>query len=262
MCGRKGLKKVDPENVDHVGDRLLQRLNKTRRQVYSEEFRTLMSVDRYQVGVWEKCPWPVITSEGKIEFMICGLIPRNIRNAEQAEMIRHHTYNAKSETIFEVRSFKEAIHDKRCLIPVSCFFEFREVFKKKFPYLIKMRNNDIFFMAGIWDEWTDKATGEISKTYSIVTTEPNAMMAEIHNVKQRQPLILDDDDARKWIEPGLNEEEIKSLFKIYPENELVAYTISKLITTKGANANIPQILEEFHYPELDYRQGNLFDELS
>jgi putative SOS response-associated peptidase YedK len=104
----------------------------------------------------------------------------------------------------------------------------------------------------------DKETGNEYKTYSIITTNPNDLLAGIHNTKFRQPLIMTDEEATKWIDPTLEKEEIRSLFKIYPETDMEAYTVSRLITAKDKNANVPEILVEHHYPELEYKQGDLF----
>ena len=71
--------------------------------------------------------------------------------------------------------------------------------KKKQPYLISIPNNDLFAFAGIWSEWVDTQTGEIVKTYSMVTTQANPLMAEIHNIKKRMPIILTPANEMAWL---------------------------------------------------------------
>lgn len=91
--------------------------------------------------------------------------------------------------------------------------------KKKQQYMISLPSDDAFAFAGIHSEWTDKNTGEILNTYSIVTTEANPFMAEIHNTKKRMPVILTPENERDW----LNGADIMDFAK--PDVELKAVSI-------------------------------------
>ena len=113
-----------------------------------------------------------------------------------------------------------------------------------------MEGEDVFSLAGLWSEWANPMTGEVSHTFTIITTAANEMMAQIHNTKKRMPLILNRDEEKKWIERELNEVEIKNIMKPFDENEMEAYTISKLITQRGVNNNVPEVIEHFSYPEM------------
>jgi len=76
-------------------------------------------------------------------------------------------------------------------------------------------------------------------------------MAMIHNKKKRMPAILDSKDEKKWISKTLTKEETLDLLKPYDEGKMTAYTISKLITTKDTDVNVPDILEPFQYNSLE-----------
>jgi putative SOS response-associated peptidase YedK len=138
------------------------------------------------------------------------------------------TLNAQGEKLFDSKMYKEAAMNRRCLILSSGFYEWRHVGKIKYPYYITLPNKEYFYMAGIWQPWTDKETGETIDTFAIVTTEANSLMAQIHNVKKRMPVILIDDIGYEWIQSSLPESRIKELATHQLEAEkMQAYTIAK-----------------------------------
>jgi putative SOS response-associated peptidase YedK len=100
-------------------------------------------------------------------------------------------------------------------------------------------------MAGIFQPWTDKETGETMDTFSIVTTKANAFMEQIHNKKKRMPTILTETQAAEWLAPNLSEHKIMELASsVYDASYMNAYTIDKSFRT----ASNP--IEAFDYPEL------------
>jgi putative SOS response-associated peptidase YedK len=112
----------------------------------------------------------------------------------------------------------------------------------------------------LYAHWTDKETGEILHTFTIITTDANPLMAKIHNSKQRMPVILPKEQWQNWLQPSLTKEQVESMLFPCDESTMKAYPISKLITTRGADTNVPQIKEPFHYPELvSSEEGSLFD---
>jgi putative SOS response-associated peptidase YedK len=103
--------------------------------------------------------------------------------------------NAKSETLHERPTFKKILFTKRCLIPASGFFEWKKTDdpKVKEKYLIQTEN-DMFYMAGLYNEFVDKS-GIRYNAFVIITTEANEQMAPIHD---RMPVILDNSESEKW----------------------------------------------------------------
>ena len=143
---------------------------------------------------------PVITNKepGLIKEFNWGLIPAWSKD----ETIRAYTLNARIETIKEKPSFKGVIKN-RCLIIADGFYEWQWLDKKgtkKQKYLLTSKTDDLFAFAGLYSEWIDKSTGEIRNTYTIVTTEANALMSEIHNNKKRMPVILSTQREKDWID--------------------------------------------------------------
>lgn len=196
---------------------------------------------------------PVITNDkpDMIQNLTWGLIPAWIKSPDQAEEIRSKTLNSRSDSIFEKPSFRNAIRQRRCIIPTTGFYEWREVNGKKYPYYIYLKNEEIFSFAGIWESWCNYSTGELLQTYSIVTTDANSLMAKIHNTKKRMPLILPREAERNWLDRRLNDEAIRALMVSLDDQEMEARTISKLITSRERERNIPVIQDYFDYPELN-----------
>jgi putative SOS response-associated peptidase YedK len=159
--------------------------------------------------------------------------------------------NATAEKLLESKMFAEAALQRRCLIPVSYFFEWKHVDKQKIPYNISVAEQDLFFMAGIWQPWLNQATGEQQLTFAMVTTAANSLMADIHNTKKRMPTILPKQEATSWLFENLNEKQIVELasFKI-PSTALKAHTVAKQFLTAPEPAE--------YEPWVVSRQGELF----
>lgn len=191
-----------------------------------------------------------------------GLIPNWVKNAKDAALIANKTLNARSETMFDKTSFRESANKKRCLVYADHFYEHHHKAGKSFPYLIKLKSNEPMIMAGLWSEWTDKETGEVFKSVSIVTTKANKLMAEIHNNPKiqgpRMPLLLPKELQDNWLKPiedTLDVEFIQELAQPYDSTEMEAYTVGKL-RGKQAVGNTPEIIKSVNYPELS--QESLF----
>jgi len=193
---------------------------------------------------------PIVKHDGIFLFH-WGLIPHWVKDETTAKDIRMKTLNAVGETIWEKSSFRKCIANKRCLIPVNGFYEWRDVNKVKYPYYIRSIENDIFSLGGIYEEWLNKVTGEVIHSFSIVTTQANPLMEKIHNLKKRMPLILHQSDEEKWLNPSLPQAEVNSLIQPFPQDQMNAYTISKNANSSRYNRNVPEILEKVNYPELE-----------
>jgi putative SOS response-associated peptidase YedK len=214
----------------------------------------------YHVSAFSTPYFPVIANENVelIQFFQWGLIPFWVRDKDSANKIKFQNFNARAETIHKKSSFKSVIRTKRCLILVNGFFEWREVLGNKYPYHIKLKNEKNFALAGIWDLWKDTKTGKQKKMFSIITTKANPLMEKIHNTKKRMPVILKREDELRWLNSDLKVDELDALLKPFDETEMEVYPVSKLISKKGVNTNLPDAVKKFDYDELKYEQKNLF----
>ena len=141
---------------------------------------------------------PVITDQDPtlIKHFNWGLIPSWAKDDE----IKKFTINARLETIKEKPSFRNSVN-KRCLVIANGFYEWKwldATGKKKQKHLISLKDDALYAYGGIYSEWVDKTTGEIVNSYSIVTTEANPLIAEIHK-KKRMPIVLKREDESNWL---------------------------------------------------------------
>lgn len=196
---------------------------------------------------------PIVKQEDKTNLSSAnwGFVPNHIKNDADAKKFRtdYLTLNAKSETVFNLPTFKSSIMTRRCLIPATGFFEHRHLdAKTKIPYFIKT-TDDIFCLAGIYTYYKNEH-GEERCTTSILTTPANPLMEMIHNSKKRMPLILDRNLEEVWLDPGLKESEVKDLMKAFDEKKMQAHTIAK-ISPKTTDFSDPAILKETKYSEIN-----------
>lgn len=132
---------------------------------------------------------PVIANSqpNVIDFFSWGLIPHWAKDST----IQKNTLNARIETIAEKPSFKYSVQN-RCLILADAFFEWQWLDpkgKKKQKYKLTLPDESLFAFAGLWSQ----------KTFTILTTEANELMSEIHNSKKRMPLILASGTEKNWL---------------------------------------------------------------
>jgi len=195
---------------------------------------------------------PIITTEapGMIQQYNWGLIPHWVKSWDDAKILRNQTLNAIGETVFEKPSFRGSISRNRCLVLVDGFYEWRHVGNEKYPYFIYLKDRKPFAFGGIYSHWTDKSTGEIQKSFSILTTPANPLMEKIHNSKKRMPLILPRELQKQWIKQDLMKEEIINLIQPLEAELMEAHTISKLITSRKESSNQIGVMEKYEYPEL------------
>ena len=214
------------------------------RQVINDELLTY-----YFVSGFSHPLLPVVKHDG-LFLSDWGLIPSWIKDGKGASKIQDMTLNAVGETVFEKPSFRNSITTKRCLLGINGFYEWRDVNNVKYPYFIHTKSSDIFSLGCIYESWTDKSTGEIRNTFSILTTPANTLMESIHNLKKRMPLILSREDEKRWLEPNLTREQINELIKPYAESDMAAYTVSKNVNSGKNYRNVPWSMEKVDYPEL------------
>jgi putative SOS response-associated peptidase YedK len=146
-----------------------------------------------------------------------GLIPHWAKDAK----IAYSTINARSETAATKPAFRDAFKSRRALIPADGYFEWKRDGKEKQPHLIRMKGGGQFAFAGLWSTW-QSPDGELM-SYTIMTTEPNEMMAEIHN---RMPVILGEADHDRWLDLDADPADV---LKPCPANWLEAYPVDKRV---------------------------------
>jgi putative SOS response-associated peptidase YedK len=153
-----------------------------------------------------------------------GLIPFWAKDPKIANQL----INARAETLTEKPSFKYALSKRRCLIPVDGFYEWKKQKGGNQPYYIRRRDGGLFAFAGLWEEWKTPE-GELRKTCTIITTEPNEMMATIHH---RMPVILKPQHEAEWLDPTAHyAPALTQLLLTYPDGELEMIPVSRAVNS-------------------------------
>ena len=148
-----------------------------------------------------------------------GLVPSWAKDEKMgARMI-----NARGETVAEKPSFRSAVKTRRCLIPASGFYEWIATDSGKQPHFIHFADARVFAFAGLWERWHKGDSGPLD-TCTIITTDPNPMIADLHN---RMPVILDPATWDEWVAPSpLAPERLQELFLPHPAEGMEAYPVS------------------------------------
>jgi putative SOS response-associated peptidase YedK len=146
--------------------------------------------------------------------------------------------NAKAETVARLPTFREAYRKRRCILPVDGFFEWKAIKgqRAKQPYTIAMKDGSPFGIAGIWENWKEPSSGEWIRTFAIITTDANELVAEIHD---RMPVILPVSGYVRWLS---EEEDPSELMRPFPSEAMRMWPISTRVN-KPENDD-PSILDE------------------
>ena len=148
------------------------------------------------------------------------------------------TFNARAETIMDKPFFRSAFKRTRCLIPASGYYEWRPIGKEKHPYYFTRKDGQVVTIAGLWDEWTNPETGKPLKSCTMVITEPNKFVAEVHD---RMPVILEAKDFEQW-ERG-NAEDASALLKPAGEEVLQKWPMSKRVNSSRTSDEDATLIE-------------------
>jgi putative SOS response-associated peptidase YedK len=190
--------------------------------------------------------------EDDIKFKIAswGLLPFWAKD----DFNRNLTLNARSETIFHKPAFRGSVKN-RCIIPVDGFFEWRHEGKKTYPFFIYLDSS--MLLGGLFACHTNKDTGEMQSTFTLITTQAVGIMSYIHNEKQRMPLILDEQKANFWLEKDLSKSTVEELMQPYA-GELKYHTIKRINPKADIKYESKEIIQKFEYPELNSNNNSLF----
>jgi putative SOS response-associated peptidase YedK len=223
--------------------------------------------------------WVLAPNKSKNQFEIkamqWGFLPNYLKTEDEIQQFRKGftdlngqfkppitTLNAVGEEVLlPNKIYREAALNQRCLVLSTGFFEWKQYFPlgklgkplktpAKKPHYIYVQNQPYFFMAGIYNNWVNKQTGELTPTFAILTTQANPLMEQIHNTKKRMPVILPEKQAFEWLLEPLPEKEIQTLATYqFPAQEMEAYEVYK----QFANSSDP-----YQKKPKDPEQGSIF----
>lgn len=191
----------------------------------NERFRLAGGIEpyvaRYNCAPTQNLAVIIANEPRQLRYFRWGLIPFWAKD----EKIGNKMINARAESITEKPSFKHAFKQRRCLIPADGFYEWKNQ-NGKTPFRIKLKNDQLFAMAGIWEAWKNPENSTIY-SFSIITTAANELMQSIH---ERMPVILPQESEEIWLNSN-KQDELLALLKPYDQDQMYAYEISKLVNS-------------------------------
>jgi len=150
-----------------------------------------------------------------------GFLPPNAPN--RAFIRQYSTFNATAERVATGKLYAKPFKNQRCLIAVNAWFEWPKIggAKKGTPCTITPTTGDLFVFAGLWGPWTDPETGLGHDTATVITTEPNELIAELPH--HRMPVILAPSEWAKWLDPVTPLEGLQSILRPCPSDWLESH---------------------------------------
>lgn len=207
MCGRYGFTTTDEELSER----------------FDLEARDFELRESYNVAPTQEMPIIERHSPNSLHIRKWGIQP---------SWSKMFLINAQASKLATSKVWKDAYLTSRCIVPASFFYEWKRLGDSKQPYLIKLKNKDIFGFAGIVIDYKN-VKGENKKGYVIITTEPNSLMEEIHN---RMPVILKKEDEDGWLNPDNSEpEQLGNFLYSYPASDMEAYPVSSIVNSPRNN---------------------------
>ncbi len=222
MCGRYGFSVQDAQEVY---DR------------FEIETINFELKPRYNIAPGQVNPVIISHSPNELTGMFWGLIPAWAKDINN----KYKTINARVEGIEAKPSFRKPLQFQRCLVPATGFYEWDSSTKPKTPYYFKLKNDEMFAFAGIYDIWKNPKTGKEIFSYSIITTEANDILRPLHH---RMPVILKKEDEEAWLNSDETElDRIKEFLYQYPADEMETYPVSNavnIVTNDSADLIKPE----------------------
>ncbi|WP_313432708.1 SOS response-associated peptidase [Siminovitchia terrae] len=223
MCGRFTLTATFPEIIDRF------------------EIQNLFDEDLYSPNYNVAPSQNVLAvindgTNNRLGYLRWGLIPYWTNDPK----IGYKMINARAETLTEKPSYRNAYKKRRCLVLADSFYEWkRHADKSKTPMRIKLKSDDLFAMAGLWETWESPDSKSIHSC-TVITTKPNELVKDIHD---RMPVILKPEDESVWLDKSITDtDRLNDLLVPLPEDRMEAYEVSSLINSPKNNS--PNLIQK------------------
>ena len=160
----------------------------------------------------------VLNRDGlRFQSMRWGLVPSWAKDPS----IGSKLINARCETLAEKPAFRRALRSRRCIVPISGFYEWQRRGRGKQPYFVTSVGGKPLTLAGLWEEWNGLLT------FTVITVPANEKVAAIHD---RMPAILSREEAFAWLKTGDT-----ALLKPCPSDALATWTVSTRVNSPANN---------------------------
>ncbi|MAE87899.1 MAG: hypothetical protein CMB80_34510 [Flammeovirgaceae bacterium] len=233
----------------------------------------------YHTTAFDHRKLPVLTAEDpkNIQFYHWGLMPHFIKDLDQYQQRYSARYlNSRIETLFNETMFNDKLNrdlenpfyrsavERRCIVMLDAYFDWHWQGKNSYNFLIRRKDDEPMFVAGIWRHWQSKSGAESRDTVSLITTDANTLCDRVHNKPKasegpRQLAMMDDEMKHAWLNVDLTSEQLLKEVKVYPDSNLEAYPVKKLFEQHGKSRislNDKECWEEKKFPELVFDKPN------
>jgi putative SOS response-associated peptidase YedK len=216
MCGRF----AQPRSADDLA------------RIFRARSATDLAGDRFNVAPTDPVAAVVEHhAERVVDTFRWGLVPFFAGSPKE----RSPLINARAETVETAPAFRLSFERRRCIVPADAFYEWRRHrdpltgrVRRSEPFAIRRADGDPLAFAGLWALWRDPTTAERLYSCTILTSEPNELVAELHH---RMPVILDPADWDAWLSPESPRPELRSLLRPYPSSGMVVYPVSPAVNS-------------------------------
>ena len=145
-----------------------------------------------------------------------GLIPSWAKDKNSPQI------NARADTVAEKPMFRSAFKKRRCLVLADGYYEWKTIGKQKHPHYFRLKNDEPFTFAGIWETW--RSDDETLETCAIITTDANEVAKAVHN---RMPVTLTGDEALAWLDMAV--EDSGKLLRPFESNKMICYEVDPMV---------------------------------
>ncbi len=193
-------------------------------------------VPRYNIAPTQEAPVVRLAEESgrTLELLRWGLVPFWAKDPA----IGNRMINARSETVAEKPAYRSSFKKRRCLVVADGFYEWQKTGGPKQPWFFRLQGGQPFALAGLWDRW-DKGEGDSIETFAILTTEPNELLAPVHN---RMPVVLAPKEVGTWLDPTIEDPaKLTPLLDAFPAGEMEGYAVSTFVNSPGNDS--PRCIE-------------------
>jgi putative SOS response-associated peptidase YedK len=211
MCGRHSL-----VCIDGLGNHF---------RVYNP---MIGSRSRFNIAPGSEMPVIVRKDKDELTLMRWGLLLPRVNNPATAQKL----INARAETLQEKPMFRSLLKSGRCLVPASGFYEWKKEGKRKIPFYFHLPESPLFAFAGLYDTWKSPQ-GVLLATFTIITCEPNELLADVHN---RMPVILSRENEDRWLSPDpLTPQDLTVALTPYPASAMTKVSVSDLVNNPSVD---------------------------
>lgn len=177
------------------------------------------------------------------QLMHFGLVPY----WAQSTKLDFSTMNARSEEALTKKTYAPLLEKhKTCLVLADGFYEWDKKTGSSIPHRFVLNERELFAFAGLWSQWKDKLSGEVYKSFTIMTTRANEVVGKVHDPKFRMPVILEQGQESLWLSKDISASELISICEPYPDDLMRSYRVSTDVNTaaiKSIPNNRPELIQ-------------------